>query len=163
MRSKGGVDTLDQICHNPSCERKTRRWPLEIFYNLLNTAGINSLIMYTENMVRSTQKTLSRKQFLFQQCEQLTKPWMQHRKALPTLHRSLRATIEEQVNIAVQQQRCQEMQPDGERTVCYICPAKKRRLPTTSCGLCKMGCCRDHRAVLCANCKQANNMNIKNL
>ncbi|KAJ4442311.1 hypothetical protein ANN_03897 [Periplaneta americana] len=103
-------------------------------------------------MVRRTQKTLSRNQFLFQLCEELTKPWMQHRFARPTLHRSLRATIEEYLTIAVQQQ-CHEMQPDGERTVCYKCPAKNRRMMTTFCGLCKKGFCREHRAVVCTNCK----------
>ncbi|KAJ4425683.1 hypothetical protein ANN_27879 [Periplaneta americana] len=30
--TKYGVDTLDQMCSNNSCSRKTRRWPLCVFY-----------------------------------------------------------------------------------------------------------------------------------
>jgi hypothetical protein len=30
--TKGGVDTFDQMCHSFTCSRKTRHWPLRIFY-----------------------------------------------------------------------------------------------------------------------------------
>lgn len=42
--TKGGVHTLDQLCHN-YCGSKTRRWPLCLFYTLLNIVDINSIIL----------------------------------------------------------------------------------------------------------------------
>ncbi|CAE1281229.1 unnamed protein product [Acanthosepion pharaonis] len=36
-RMKGGVDIFDQMCGQYSCGRKTKRWPLCVFYGMLNT------------------------------------------------------------------------------------------------------------------------------
>ncbi|KAJ8971361.1 hypothetical protein NQ314_000742 [Rhamnusium bicolor] len=44
--TKGGVDTVDQLCANYNCARNARRWPMVIFYSLLNTSAINSEIMF---------------------------------------------------------------------------------------------------------------------
>lgn len=40
--TKGNVDVFDELKGNYSVARINRRWPLTIFYSLLNTAGINS-------------------------------------------------------------------------------------------------------------------------
>lgn len=42
--SKGGVDTLDKMCAAYDCARNTKRWPMVIFYSLLNVAGVNSIL-----------------------------------------------------------------------------------------------------------------------
>ena len=39
--TKGGVDTVDQLCGNYSVSRRTRRWPLCVFFHLVNIAGLN--------------------------------------------------------------------------------------------------------------------------
>ncbi|KAJ8876655.1 hypothetical protein PR048_021102 [Dryococelus australis] len=39
--TKGDVDCFDKLCHTYSVSRKTRRWPLCIFYGLQNAVGIN--------------------------------------------------------------------------------------------------------------------------
>lgn len=44
--TKGGVDSFDQMCKNYSCSRRTRRWPMAVFYGLLNAAGINAFIVW---------------------------------------------------------------------------------------------------------------------
>ncbi|KAK0064740.1 piggyBac transposable element-derived protein 4 [Biomphalaria pfeifferi] len=43
--TKCGVDTFDQLCHRYSVSRRTRRWPLTVFYGLLNAVGVNSMIL----------------------------------------------------------------------------------------------------------------------
>ena len=47
--TQGGVDTLDELSANYNVSRNSRRWPLTIFYSLLNTAGVNSQIIFKEN------------------------------------------------------------------------------------------------------------------
>ena len=37
-RTKGGVDTMDQMCLNYTSKRQTKRWPLVIFNNMLDTS-----------------------------------------------------------------------------------------------------------------------------
>ncbi|CAH2103893.1 unnamed protein product [Euphydryas editha] len=39
-KTKCGVDVFDQLSKKYSTSRKTRRWPLCIFYSLLNTVGL---------------------------------------------------------------------------------------------------------------------------
>lgn len=41
--------TLDEMCSNMSSSRKTRRWPLCVFYEMINMATIDSYILYTFN------------------------------------------------------------------------------------------------------------------
>ena len=44
--SKGGVDTFDMMCEHSDTGRKTVRWPMCIFYGLLNIVMNNSFIIY---------------------------------------------------------------------------------------------------------------------
>ena len=39
--TKGGVNTVDQLCGNYSVSRRTRQWPLCVFFHLVNIAGMN--------------------------------------------------------------------------------------------------------------------------
>jgi len=34
--TKGGVDTVDQMCRHYTCKSGTRRWPMAMFYNLVD-------------------------------------------------------------------------------------------------------------------------------
>lgn len=36
--TKGGVDSFDQMCSNMSSSRKTNRWPMCVFYGMINIA-----------------------------------------------------------------------------------------------------------------------------
>lgn len=47
--TKGGVDVVDQMKEEYSVGRMTRRWPMRLFFSILNIAGINSQIIYKEN------------------------------------------------------------------------------------------------------------------
>lgn len=51
--TKGSVDTFDQMCQNMNCGRKTARWPLCFFYNMINIASINAYIVYVHNSYRA--------------------------------------------------------------------------------------------------------------
>ena len=44
--TKAGVDTMDQMTRNYSCKRKTRRWPLLVFYNMLDISAINAYVIW---------------------------------------------------------------------------------------------------------------------
>lgn len=50
-QTKEGVDTLDQMCSHMSCSRKTNRWPMCLFYGMLNIAFVNAYIIYRHNVV----------------------------------------------------------------------------------------------------------------
>ena len=45
-QTMGAVDTVDQMSHTYSVQRKTKSWPLAYFMNVLNLGGLNFYITY---------------------------------------------------------------------------------------------------------------------
>ena len=66
-KNKFGVDISDQMCKKYSVKSSSRRYPLQIFFNMLDMAGINAWILYKE----STGSQVSRKDFLFLLAEEM--------------------------------------------------------------------------------------------
>lgn len=91
-RTKGGVDTVDKLTASYNCSRNTRRWPMVLFYNFLNIAGINSQVVYASN---NPDKKLLRRRFLRQLANDLGKPHLQVRSAMNNIPRSLRLRLQE--------------------------------------------------------------------
>ena len=54
--TKAGVDTLDQLVRLYTVRRKTKRWPLVIFYNMLDIACYNSLVICCEKFQEYKRK-----------------------------------------------------------------------------------------------------------
>ncbi|KAF4527436.1 hypothetical protein B566_EDAN016066 [Ephemera danica] len=67
-KTKGGVDSVDQMVRFTSCKRGTRRWPLSLFYTLIDIAALNAYTIYT----KSTGENVSRFDFLYQLGHTLT-------------------------------------------------------------------------------------------
>lgn len=61
--TKGGADTVDELAAAYDIYRNSHRWPLELFFCFMNTAGMNSQIVHRENEGRVI---LKRKHFLTQ-------------------------------------------------------------------------------------------------
>ena len=43
---KGAVDTMDQLVRSYSTKQMTHRWPMAIFYNMIDVSAPNALIVY---------------------------------------------------------------------------------------------------------------------
>ena len=143
---------MNQMCRNNSCGRKTKRWTLCVFYGILNIACVNAWIIHVHNASKKNEQ-LIRKNFLIKLSEELMLPWMQKRLLIPTISSELRTTIQ----TIVGKEEPQEGETAGtakpeRRTICYICPSKKRRMTTTFCNVCLKAFCKEHRAQLYTNC-----------
>ncbi|XP_062864594.1 piggyBac transposable element-derived protein 4-like [Trichomycterus rosablanca] len=46
--TKGGVDNLDKVIATYSCQRKTARWPLVVFYNIVDVSAYNAYVLWIE-------------------------------------------------------------------------------------------------------------------
>ena len=66
-KTKGGVDKVDELKSTYSVSRKSARWPLTVFFALMNIAGINSQIVFESN----THANLKRSQYLKKLCREL--------------------------------------------------------------------------------------------
>ena len=62
--TKGGVDTFDQMVRNYSCQRKTRRWPNVLFYNIIDIIALNCLIIESKLNPNYSDRDSGRSKFL---------------------------------------------------------------------------------------------------
>ncbi|KAJ4445013.1 hypothetical protein ANN_06812 [Periplaneta americana] len=80
--AKGSVDTIDQMARMYTTKRGTRRWPLSVFYTLIDIACINSYTRYIMTFPDWYKKKTNRRRFYLQELGfQLIKPNVEHRAA----------------------------------------------------------------------------------
>jgi hypothetical protein len=88
--TKGGVDTVDQLCSRYTVQRSTRRWPLSVFFGLLDIIGINAMVIIKLN----TPATLcNRRYFLEQLALELVTEHAQERTKMKTLAKPIRDAV----------------------------------------------------------------------
>ncbi|XP_049440208.1 uncharacterized protein LOC125893527 isoform X1 [Epinephelus fuscoguttatus] len=66
-RTKVGVDMLDKMLRRYSARAATRRWPVAVFYNVLDIATLNAWVLYRRCVVANT----TRRHFILELCKQL--------------------------------------------------------------------------------------------
>ncbi|CAK1594579.1 unnamed protein product [Parnassius mnemosyne] len=149
--TKGAVDTVDQMCSIMSTSRKTNRWPLCLFYDILNLSIVNAYVIYVSNAIRNGKKPLKRRPFALEMADELMKPWLQERYQTVSLQRNLKHIIAEILKIHDPQEGPSQEVPRTRKT-CSYCPAKKRRMTTNFCKGCKKAICREHIVSMCNHC-----------
>ncbi|KAJ4449518.1 hypothetical protein ANN_00918 [Periplaneta americana] len=149
---KGAVDTLDQMCNQITCSRKTRRWPLCVFYGMVNIALVNSYVIYAHNKISNKEKPLTRRQFGKELHSALTNSLVTHRLGMRNLPRLLRLSMTEilHVNMPVDEPEAQESR---KRKICAFCPSKRLRMTKVFCYKCSRAICGERRTICCFECK----------
>lgn len=149
-QTKGGVDILDHMCAVYSCSRKTSRWPLCLFYGMMNIACINAFIIYR---AREGAKAKVRRNFMHELARELVLPWAQERISSPSLMISTRNVITGCLGI----QAPRPETPEGPATKkrCVICPWSKNQTKVkTVCQTCHKHVCQRHSSLQCFDCQQ---------
>lgn len=79
------MDTVDKMLSCYSCKRKTNRWPMVVFSNIIDISALNALIIFKEVFPnwQTTQKTTLRRNFLRELGLSLSQPYMNMRKGMP--------------------------------------------------------------------------------
>ncbi|XP_076866565.1 uncharacterized protein LOC143517698 [Brachyhypopomus gauderio] len=72
---KCGVDIMDQKVRGYTVRAGTRRWPVAVFYNMLDLAAMNAHVLYTT----CTRSTESRRDFLHALAEELRRRFLQEK------------------------------------------------------------------------------------
>ncbi|XP_072383022.1 uncharacterized protein [Diabrotica undecimpunctata] len=94
--TKVGVNMVDQLCQNYNVARNTRRWPMVVFYNLLNISHINALCVY---MANHPKQKIKRSDFLEKCAWKLIRPQIKVRSTIPRLPREMRKRAQSLVGI----------------------------------------------------------------
>ncbi|XP_072389658.1 uncharacterized protein [Diabrotica undecimpunctata] len=89
---KGGVDVVDKLCVRYNCSRNSRRWPMVIFYTLLNVTGINTHVIYEAN---NGNPNIRRRHLLRDLANALVHPHLKRRADLSNIPMTLKLRIME--------------------------------------------------------------------
>ncbi|XP_039965372.1 piggyBac transposable element-derived protein 4-like [Bactrocera tryoni] len=77
---KGGVDTFDKMLRGFSGKRKTNHWPMGLFYNMLDIAGLAAFRLFdVSHPMWNTNKSEKRKIFLKELSMELAQKQLQNR------------------------------------------------------------------------------------
>lgn len=151
--TKAGVDLIDMKCAVYSSSRKTRRWPLAVFYRLINIASVNSFIVYMA-YTRTTKTT--RFGFIKSLAKELISPHLQNRlNEVANLPRELKQEIQKILGTDAAPQR--EVVPDDrlqKRKTCQKCPSGSDRKTQHKCIKCNLAICGQCQRRVCTDCAQ---------
>ena len=94
--TKGGVDSLDERCAQYSCGCLTRRWPMAIFYRILDICFANPFVMYG---AYQNNQPLARFEFMKTIAKQLVYEHMSIRVTNHHLSHELRSSMRKVLGI----------------------------------------------------------------
>ena len=123
-QNKVGVDVFDQMVRLYTAHAATRRWPMAVWTNILDMAGLNSWILFR----KATDSRISRGGFILQLSEELTSAYVSNNKK-----RKLNDPDEDYQRPSGKRRKCAGKQcKNNTVTICQRC-----RKPT--CGKCGTG------------------------
>ncbi|UYV79928.1 hypothetical protein LAZ67_18001114 [Cordylochernes scorpioides] len=93
--TKGGVDMMDEMTATYNCARNSRRWPMVIFYSLLNIGAINSQIIHFAN--GNASKVKSRRHFLKTLSLDLIERWSKFAQMVETRSGKMQDPAQERI------------------------------------------------------------------
>lgn len=165
-KTKGAVDTTDKMVKQYSARRISNRWPMAIFGQLLDVAGINSFILWG---LKFPEKQLGskdlRRKFLLELGELLIRENMIRRfKTDKNLQTNIKSYITEIIpELSVGSEERREVVRPTTAVRCYLCDRKQDRKCRQSCHDCQKFTCASHstKQVICENCN-AKRSNIRN-
>jgi len=155
-QEKSGVDSHDQMCSLYTTARKTNRWPMRLFCEMIDSTALNPFAVFTENVPNFGQhKKDKRQKFL----EELA-------LALIILH--ARQTLEVQQTLqdvkkiihscgilpAPSPTPTTTQRHLAQRKRCYICPKSKDKKTKFICNECNNFVCEEHSKWLCNQCQE---------
>ena len=111
---------LDSMCRQISAKSGCRRWPLAVFFNILDLAGVNAWILFKEK----THSRISRRNFLHQLSAELRKDVDD--EASPTRPDPavvLESRVTYQIHVNCQNNRTVNLCRQCARPVCGKCQA----------------------------------------
>lgn len=151
--TKGGVDSLDQMCANYSCGRRTQRWPMAVFLRIVDIAAVNAYVLHQSYKDRTP---LTRLQFMKMLGKQLTQQYLVDRMKNARLPRELRETICRITGNELQplHASCNEDLSRANRKTCNLCPAKIKRKTQYSCFKCNRPICLQCSKKVCVRCTE---------
>ncbi|CAH2006447.1 unnamed protein product [Acanthoscelides obtectus] len=149
-QTKVGVDLVDQMSDNYNVARTTNRWPMVVFYDLLNISGINACCVYKAN--HPNEKVL-RSDFIEKFAWELIKPQIEHRSTISVIPREIRRRARHLLGL--EEVLPPPPPPDMPGSCirrCYICTRSRNKSTRKICHKCSRHACKEHMVEVCTSC-----------
>jgi len=150
---------MDHMVTVFSCKRKINRWPMVLFFNMVDVAALASFTVWLCNVTdwRKESKCARRRHFLVELGEQLVKPLISRRLRMPT---NLRQNVRDAIStVGAKLQLANELattptdkQASGQGR-CYVRARSRDRKVRKFCSSCGKAVCAEHSQskLLCNN------------
>lgn len=158
--TKGAVDTLDKMCRQYTVKRSTRRWPLTLFFTLLDIAAHNASVIWFHQHPEwvdsaNTNQKDRRRAFILEMGKSMCLPWIDSRRSTPCV--SGRTSIKralEYVNLPVPTTTQNDTVITPQRGRCHMCDRKNDTKTKHRCSTCGQFVCGNHSTQLftCTEC-----------
>ncbi|XP_037028699.1 uncharacterized protein LOC119068939 [Bradysia coprophila] len=137
--TKYGVDIADGMAKAHSVKAASRRWPVHVFYNVLDLAAINAWILYRE----VTGKTISRLDYLLSLGDDLRQKY-----------KSSKSVPEKRPLIVPDSPNKKITTASGCRPICQTpkCRNKSLGMACANCSKVVCGKCTTRKEIICKNC-----------
>ena len=151
--TKGGVDMVDQMAGEYDTSRNSRRWPLTVFYTLLNVSTINAYILYCHN----PENKLKRRLFIKNVSMQLVQEALKRRLQNIHLSRDLKSGIRRMLPESEESSTYSQASTSNRAKRCELCERSRDRKVKTVCTTCGKHVCKDHSKlfVQCITCHES--------
>ncbi|XP_055352694.1 piggyBac transposable element-derived protein 4-like [Paramacrobiotus metropolitanus] len=165
-KGKAGVDLLDQIISYNSVKRKCRRWPMAVFFGIVDVSLHNSFVIWDNiNPGWNIASPHRRRTFLRKVGYALITPQLLNRRNVKTLHIDIKCQIDVVLNFLEIPLPTKSAEPSPavltkltSRVRCKPCYDSERRTSCTStcCAGCQVPVCGKHTIRLCQLCAKGN-------
>ncbi|CAK1595330.1 unnamed protein product [Parnassius mnemosyne] len=142
--TKAGVDVVDELSSSYNVSRNSKRWPMTLFYGVLNMAAINACIIYRANK----NVTIKRTEFIRNLGLSMIYEHLHSRKSKKHIPNYIRQRILKQLG----EPSPRHVNIPGRYVRCQDCPYKKDRKTKYSCNACAKPICMEHAKFICENC-----------
>lgn len=143
--TKGAVDIMDRMTENYTVARRSNRWPLTLFYSILNIGALNAQVIYHEN----SKSKCTRVRFLKILAKELMTEQLQYRSTIDSLPQSIKTRLKMYGYKPKLQVGEQRIRTSGR---CNFCDRQRDRKTTKVCTNCAKLICRDHLVEICPDC-----------
>lgn len=149
--NKFGVDVLDSMCRQMSTKAGCRRWPLAVFYNILDLAGVNSWILFK----KATGSNIHRRKFMMQLSAQLRGDLLDDQEdPVPApLHNLRQGRPDAGQHVGPNVPRPPPME---KRVNCLVRSHCTKNRTVNSCVICQRPVCGKCLATICSRCVPQN-------
>lgn len=131
---------------NYNVGRRTKRWPLAVFFHLLNISGINAFVIHKANTDKSIKHT--RRIFLKKLAAALVEDHQKRRIQLRAVPMTTKKRLREVHDVEETVQ-----QSTAKRGRYSSCPRKDDKIVPTKCFKCHKFICQQHLRVYSVGCR----------